>query len=653
VCELKGSGTFFDSTACGASRLNALRPHIEKMYRTPLAGLRNHTIMSILRDSTMKREKNILLWILLAVTASVAGAVERHVPDPYPTIQAAINDANDGDHVVIAPGTYTGPGNRDIDFLGKAITVRSTNPADEAVVEATIIDGQDLYRGFILQNGEDANSVIAGLTITRGYGFYGGGIECQDAGPTIERCRMIHCSFTNYFGGSIYVGYSAATVRHCAFTGNSRCALYCYRCDHLTVEDCVFEGESKAVTANSAGLVQLIRCTFRDSPVGVATRSCRTILTECCFERSGSAYCVLSERDRQLTVTRCTFIGNSKLPPPNPAQGTAIRVTSTPFVRLAQCLFLVGNFTRAVYGEYADMGLQVDNCTFVGNRAGSGPAIGLDSSRCRIRNSILWDGGHEIELRPESEVEITYSNVFGGWPGVGNIVVDPCFVDPGHWEDNGTPDYPYDDIWVNGDYHLKSQAGRWDAAAAQWVLDDVTSPCIDAGDPMIFPLLEPWPDGGRINMGVYGGTAEASRSFFGAPLCQVRIPGDLNGDCKIDMADLALMAANWTAAVSFQATDPQPPDGGSTDNFTLTWQSGHGALSHDVYFGSDFEAVQDATHESPTYRGSVPTPLVSCYEFMKPWPTTPQDYFWRVDEVYPTMTIKGAVWRFSRNGGPR
>jgi len=59
---------------------------------------------------------------------------------------------------------------------------------------------------------------------------------------------------------------------------------------------------------------------------------------------------------------------------------------------------------------------------------------------------------------------------------------------------------------------LKSQAGRWDSDSQSWVVDDVTSPCIDAGDPGTPVGLEPLPNGGIINMGAYGGTAEASKS---------------------------------------------------------------------------------------------------------------------------------------------
>jgi len=64
----------------------------------------------------------------------------------------------------------------------------------------------------------------------------------------------------------------------------------------------------------------------------------------------------------------------------------------------------------------------------------------------------------------------------------------------------------------NGDYHLKSQAGRWDPVSLSWVTDDVTSPCIDAGDPDSPVGDEPMPNGGIINMGAYGGTVETSKS---------------------------------------------------------------------------------------------------------------------------------------------
>jgi hypothetical protein len=97
----------------------------------------------------------------------------------------------------------------------------------------------------------------------------------------------------------------------------------------------------------------------------------------------------------------------------------------------------------------------------------------------------------------------------------------------------------------DGDYHLKSQAGWWDADEEQWTTDETTSPCIDAGDPTRPIGLEPFPNGGIINMGAYGGTAEASKSYFGKPPCETIIAGDVNGDCAVDMRDFWFISLHW------------------------------------------------------------------------------------------------------------
>lgn len=81
----------------------------------------------------------------------------------------------------------------------------------------------------------------------------------------------------------------------------------------------------------------------------------------------------------------------------------------------------------------------------------------------------------------------------GASAGLGDISEDPLFADP-----------------ENGDFHLKSEYGRWNGSS--WVYDNVTSPCIDAGDPSSDYSKEPKPNGGRINMGAYGNAVEASKS---------------------------------------------------------------------------------------------------------------------------------------------
>ncbi|HUU16419.1 MAG TPA: C10 family peptidase [Sedimentisphaerales bacterium] len=124
-----------------------------------------------------------------------------------------------------------------------------------------------------------------------------------------------------------------------------------------------------------------------------------------------------------------------------------------------------------------------------------------------LLNNIIWE--NEIYLPPfvsPEDYDIRYNNIQGNWKieeeeedkeedKSGNISVDPCFADPD-----------------NRDYHLKSQAGRWDPVSQSWVQDDVTSPCIDTGDPDTEIESEPSPHGDIINMGAYGGTDQASKS---------------------------------------------------------------------------------------------------------------------------------------------
>jgi hypothetical protein len=121
------------------------------------------------------------------------------------------------------------------------------------------------------------------------------------------------------------------------------------------------------------------------------------------------------------------------------------------------------------------------------------PGYGLD-----VSNNIIWQNEIYMEegFDPEEYV-IRYNDIQGEWEGDGNIDVDPLFADA-----------------ENRDYHLKSQAGRWDPETESWVVDESTSPCIDAGVPQSTHFSdEPVPNGGRINMGAYGGTAQASKSI--------------------------------------------------------------------------------------------------------------------------------------------
>ena len=148
--------------------------------------------------------------------------------------------------------------------------------------------------------------------------------------------------------------------------------------------------------------------------------------------------------------------------------------------------FIIADSRMAVF--VAGASPSITNVTVVHNEYGIG-AYG----RCQpnITSSIFWKNtnGDLFQCRAR------YSCLADGGEGQGNINLDPLFVDPN-----------------NNDYHLRSERGRYWPRHNVWVLDDVTSACVDGGDPAADCSGERKPNGGRVDMGAYGDSAYASMS---------------------------------------------------------------------------------------------------------------------------------------------
>ncbi|MBP7053353.1 MAG: pre-peptidase C-terminal domain-containing protein [Phycisphaerae bacterium] len=190
---------------------------------------------------------------------------------------------------------------------------------------------------------------------------------------------------------------------------------------------------------------------------------------------------------------------------------------------IAHCI-IAGNRTSLDGGgidcRFSDA--RFANCTIAGNYAGrSGGSVVCEDSSITFTNCILWGNApaaiHVVSGHAPTAV---FCNIEGGWWDENNINVDPCFVSPAYWADSQDINVPADPyaagaVWVPGDCHLKSEAGHYDPLSGSWEYDSTSSPCIDGGIPSSSYLQEPDPHGSRINMGAFGGMAEASKSPAG------------------------------------------------------------------------------------------------------------------------------------------
>ena len=417
------------------------------------------------------------------------------VPDDYATIQDAIDNVLPGEIVEVAPDTYRGDGNRDIDFRGKAITVRSSDGPDSTIIDCT---GSEGHRGFYFHGYEGSGSVLRGFTIVGAtvpgsdvpsdsgrwnsspVNPVGGGIYCEFSSPTIVDCIIKRC--TTELGGGIGVVSGSPIIIDCV------------------IEDCRAGGVGRA---ESGG---------RGAGIGLIRDSNATILHSQIKENSGyynslgaGVYCWRS----RAFFANCDISYNTAQG--NVQGGGAYCGGTSARIEFENCV--ISNNTAEIGGGlYADPSddngfenVIITNCTVAHNSLSAdqpsdstGGGIHSVSSNIAIRNSIVWynDGVPILLVDSASISPVLYSCIEGGYLGQGNIDSDPLFASSG-----------------GSDYHLRSLFGRYEPSSDSWVDDSEYeySPCIDAGDRQDPVGAEPLPNGKYINMGAYGGTAEASK----------------------------------------------------------------------------------------------------------------------------------------------
>jgi hypothetical protein len=420
--------------------------------------------------------------ICLVVFTSTTYAVTVHVPDDFPTIQAALDSCASGDTIIVRDGTYTGDGNRDIDFTGKAIVLMSENGP-----EVTIIDCEGAGRGFHFYSGEDSSSVVHGFTIKNGYAMYGGGIYCVNSSPTITG-NTIEENTAGWGGGISCSANSSPTI-----VGNNILSNTGSWPPDLGMGGGIYSHQSSSPTI----IGNLIAGNnVQDSGAGISIWEASAII------RSN----VISGN------TALHFSGGIDLSSSSSIiSGNIISNNSAS-----------GNGGGGISFWYASA--TMNNNTIVENNSLEGGGIGLyDDCDVTVTNMIFWNNsattGDEIWIgyynsSIPSILTISYSDVEWGQDSVfidtgctlnwgdGMINVDPLFRDP-----------------EAGDFHL-TMISCYD--------DSTNSPCIDTGHPDSSDVTLDCDHGlgtDRADMGAYGGRGSPPTSIKDSQLPEtIRLP---------------------------------------------------------------------------------------------------------------------------------
>ncbi|MCK4414973.1 MAG: right-handed parallel beta-helix repeat-containing protein [Candidatus Eisenbacteria sp.] len=406
----------------------------------------------------MLRHALLSFAVLLSVSTARADVylVVSDGTGDFPTIQAAINAATDGDVILLGDGTFVGDGNRDLTYGGKAITIQSENDDPQGCILDCQGSEGDPHRGVAFVSDETRESVLRGITIMNGWvGGWdfpegsGGAVLCEWSSPTIENCVFLNNAARSGGGMTSFYGSSPAII-DCTFEGN----------------DAYYGGKGGGLLVDSSIHPLVTGCTFRNnSDTGISSEGSGTEVRNCDF--SGHANFGVTCGDgytHTYIIDGCRFFDNL---------GPGLRCTSAGGV-ISSCAFwaneaedgaallLVFGFSGTVsdclfYGNRAaesggavwcgDATATFENCTIAYNEAGNGAGgIHCGSATVTLENTIIAfsTAGGAVAGAADLSCCDLYGNAGGNWIGDiagqygidGNISEDPIFCDP--WSDDFT-----------------------------------------------------------------------------------------------------------------------------------------------------------------------------------------------------------------------
>ena len=450
---------------------------------------------------------------------------------PYNTIQEAIDAAPDsGESTIrVAGGLYAENINVDTKTVHLLGGFQGGSSADYAAGTGGVFDSQDpvTYVTRIRGTGTSAvvvlldsgSSTVDGFSITGGTGY---------------------TDSYRYMGGGVYVDSGSPTLSRNSIDGNdARHEGFASRGGGIAAEDSGVHIIGNTVSNNIAGLGGGIAVNGGDAVI-----EGNTIQNNTATEDHGGGLLVSGN---SLTITGNHVLENEVGQSVGYGWGGGMAVVGEETSAVLSYNHLSGNYAPSagggvlvddganvtldheliasnqcdrrggagvwVDGAWDEIGstCTISHCTIADNRCVSGCDIGgsgllVEShSVVSVGDSIFWgNGGDDLHVDETSQLTVTYTNAEEIFAGTGNLSSNPFFANA-----------------ANADYHPKSRTGRWDptagGGAGGWIADVMHSPCIDTGDPLSGYANEPLPNGGRINMGVYGNTSEASKARGSMP----------------------------------------------------------------------------------------------------------------------------------------
>ncbi|MFK7959032.1 MAG: right-handed parallel beta-helix repeat-containing protein [Phycisphaerales bacterium] len=449
---------------------------------------------------------------LVAAAPALAGGGSTTL-SPANSIQATINSGQFSE-IILGPGTYAQTFEIDADDL--PLTIRSTNPADDAVVAATVINGAFFGTSTIrMVGGVDETMVFDGITVANGEattgGDRGGAMFIEDSSPIIRRSRIIDSVATS-FGGGVWAASSDPLFEDCVFAGNRietgqrGGAMYVVN-GTATVRDCRFVDnfsllDGGAIFTGNA-TVDIIGCTFTGNEAG----------------RNGGAIHVTAPG--RVFVSRSTFSENVASDGASEGRGGAIYYTGTDGGSVENSVFHDNVANRFGASFYTTADCTLTNTTHVGE-LGSGSASVVASTAgvvTTIRNAIVTELDGQSPFVSAAATDVQFSLIEGGFPGTGNIGGDstslPIFVNR-----------------AGGDLRLAAGSPGIDAAQA---LIAGEFPTDADGRPR--GLNDPaTPDTGVVFLGVAVDMGAYEFQPAGGP--PSTCPADLDGNNVVDFVDL-------------------------------------------------------------------------------------------------------------------